>query len=167
MQRVSIYFVVAVFSIILGVIVVQAGDISIFNVNILDDSTPTSIVSIQVPDIVYFGNVTEGDVSEEITVKINNTGNTAINVRPRLNNVSDNIMKNLYFREQKTHTVNGTSGIDVPFEKLGDFSFNITVPTTGGVRTDQFYVILNLSGVNVTQDLLNYETEIRFDVIGI
>lgn len=162
MQRVPFYFAVVFLVIILGVNIVVGGDTSVFNVNILDDRTPTSIISIQVPEKVYFGNVSEGGVSEEIKVYVNNTGNVGINVRPILKNGSDIIMDNLYFRSLKT-----SGGEPVAFNRIGDFSFNISAPTTGGYRSEYFYVILNLSNVNVTSDWLDYESEIRFDVFSI
>jgi hypothetical protein len=60
---------------------------------------PPPVVSIQVPDQVDLGNISYGDdLSEDVKVEINNTGNVAVNVKPVLVDTGNEIYSGLYFR---------------------------------------------------------------------
>lgn len=109
---------------------------------------PPAIVSIQVPDSVDLGNISYGDdLSDDIKVEINNTGNVAVNVKPVLVDSGDEIFSNLYFKRITSD----------PYSQIGNWSLNITAPTSGGIRESYCYVRL---------DLREYEGTIDSDMIG-
>lgn len=154
------------FSVVLSICFVGAySEVSKFEVNILKEPIEVDILSVEVPDRIHLGNVSIGDSGEEVRVWVNNTGNVAISVTPGLVNPGDQYFRYLYFRGQKTKTVNGST-INVPFEIIGDFSFNISKPGTSGFNDEDFYVFLNLSDYSGTlaSDLLGYEADVKFVV---
>jgi hypothetical protein len=127
-----------------------------------------SVVRVEVPDYLFFGNVSNGGKSEELKVYVNNTGNVDIVVTPRLTNSSEDIFSNLYFRSTKTRTVNGTS-INVNFTKIGDFSFNISEPASGSSFNDEyFYVILDLTNYakNISQNMMGRRANVKFYAVS-
>jgi hypothetical protein len=126
--------------------------------NILAYNPNVTMVSIQVPDYLFFGNLTRGQKSDEITVRVNNTGNVDVSVNPQLEDTSEKIFSYTYFRDQKTKTVNG-SITDVPFTRIGDFYFNITKSGYNDI-----YTVLNLTGYpeDIPQDMPNHRANIIF-----
>ena len=127
-------------------------------------SEDEDIVRVEVPDYLFFGNVSNGGKSEELKVYVNNTGNVDITVTPRLVNSSEEIFSHLYFRKTKTKTINGTS-TDVNFTSIGDFSFNITKPSSGNSFNDEyFYVILDLTNYNktISNNILGHKANVKF-----
>ena len=137
----------------------------IVEANIIGFSTqgPGSGVSIEVPDYIFLGNVTKGDpISGEITVSINNTGNVPITVTPILKNGEEEIFKYLFFRTQKTSSVDPNLTI---FRKIGEYNLNIDKPIAGkSYRSKNCYIQLNLTDFNgeIKEDLIGYRTEIIF-----
>ena len=151
--------------ILLGVFAVNvlAGDVMTVEVDVYDvDSGQSSggngTVSVEVPDYIDFGDVDEGGSSDELLIYINNTGNTDILVTPELVN-NDEIFENLYFRYQKTHY-----GIPVEQTKIGDWSLNISAPSSGGSKPGHFYVQLDLSdsGLSLDSDMVGHTADVRF-----
>jgi len=69
--------------------------------------TNETIVSIQVPNYMNFGNLAIGNKSEEIYVQINNTGNVNTTIILELNSSND-IYNNLNFRKRKTGKIQNT-----------------------------------------------------------
>ncbi len=137
---------------------VFAADVITFEANIFDNASARPVLELEVPDFVFLGNVTVGEKSNEVHIYINNTGTVDALITPELVNSGEDIFNYLYFRGQKTHTVNGTSGVPVPFERIGDFSFTANKPTTGNnFNAEDFYSIL---------DLTNYSGSITGDLIG-
>ena len=69
----------------------------IVEADILDagNSSENGTISVQVPDFIDLGNVSEIGASEELKIYVNNTGTGAITVTPRLVNYTDNIFQNL------------------------------------------------------------------------
>ena len=134
-----------------------SGDTSEFYVNVLKPAS--DIISISVNESFNFGNVEKGKQSSEYEFFINNTGNVAIRVTPKLMDTSEEIFSYLYMRDQKT-----SGGEAVPFAKIGDFSLDIAKPTTGGSRTGDFYMILNLTNYNesITSDVIGHKTDVKF-----
>jgi hypothetical protein len=143
----------------------SAGDTSSFEVNLVKEEANTDSLSITVSDKFSFGNITKGQKSEEYQFYVNNTGTVAITVTPKLTNISEKIFSNLYFREQKTKTISGVS-TDVPFTKIGQYSFNISKPTSGGVKSDYTYMVLDLTNYNenVSSDIIGHKADIKFYV---
>ncbi len=132
--------------------------------NIYATAVAQPIIRVEVPDLISLGNATKGSTSNEIKVYVNNTGNVDITVTPQLLDSSDLIYNNLYFRSTKTRTINGTS-ISVPFERIGDFSFNISKPVgSAAFNYEYFYMVLDLMNYtgNITQNLLSYRTNVTF-----
>ncbi len=136
-------------------------DVMTVGANILNWTVlvPESAVRISVPDSIFLGNVSIGEISEEIQIRVNNTGTVNITVRPQLLDTPDPVFRNIYFRETKTK-----NGEPVPFARIGDFTFNISKPTTGGFRSKSFYMMLNLTDFTGTleSNVVNYEADIRF-----
>lgn len=119
-----------------------------------------STIRIEVPDYLFFGNVSVGDISDELKVYINNTGSVDVTVTPKLLNRSEEIFSYLNFRKFKTS--NGTS---VPFTRIGDFSFNINKPSGGNTYEDEYiYMALDLrnyTGV-LNQNLIGHKADVKF-----
>ena len=92
-------------------------------------------IRIQVPDKIDFRNVSLGDASNELKVYINNTGTKNIMVTPQLADKNDEIFSNLYFKRI----------LSEPLFKVGEYTHNITKPSTGGVKESYFYMILDLT----------------------
>jgi len=124
----------------------------------------STIIRVEVPDYLFFGNVTNFDKSEELKVYVNNTGNVDITVTPDLVNRSEVIFNNLYLRKFKTS--NGTA---VNFTRIGNFSFNVSKPPSGKTYNDEyFYIILDLSNnhLNITANMPNHRTNVKFFAVA-
>jgi hypothetical protein len=104
------------------------------------------LVSVEVPDYVYFGNLSKGYKSDEINITINNTGTTDISVTPRLADNSEKIFNYTYFKKTSSDT----------YRIVGMFNVNITKPKTNGVTVQSVYAKL---------DLTDYDEEINYDMI--
>ncbi|MDO8459903.1 MAG: hypothetical protein Q7S74_02235 [Nanoarchaeota archaeon] len=126
-----------------------------------DIIVPPQVVSIQVPDQVYLGNITIGSQTEtyRVQVKMNNTGNTNITITPRLVNPNNLIFQNLFFFRILE---------DTPV-KIGDWSLPITKPASiGGVKEGSFYMKLDLADYpgTITSSMLNYKTDVEFIAVA-
>jgi len=125
-----------------------------------DGGDGDSIIRVEVPDYLFFGNVTNFGKSEELKVYVNNTGNVDIKVTPRITNASEKIFSNLFLRKFKT-----SNGISVNFTRIGDFSFDINKPESGEAFNDEyFYVILDLKNntQNVSNNMIGHRTNVKF-----
>ena len=123
-----------------------------------------SIIRVEVPDYLFFGNVTNFGMSEELRVYVNNTGNVDITVTPDLLNSTEVIFSNLYLR--KFRTSNGTA---VNFTRIGDFSFNINRPSSGQTFNDEyFYIMLDLTNnpQNITNNMIGHRTNVKFFAVA-
>lgn len=104
-------------------------------------------VSIEVPEHIDLGNATKGYDADYARVDLNNTGTTNIIITPELQDSNEKIFSYLYFARRTTED----------FLKIGDFSMNITKPTSaGGKRSDYCYIKL---------DLTNYPEEIPTNIM--
>jgi len=145
----------------------SGGDTMIVEVNVLNGTGSSgngTIIRVEVPDYLFFGNVSKGSKSDELTVYVNNTGNVDITVTPHLTNASEEIFSYLYFRKTKTKTINGTT-YDVNFTRIGEFGFNITKPSGGNTFNEAyFYVTLNLINYNktVNSNIMGHRANVRF-----
>ncbi|MEK6855670.1 MAG: hypothetical protein AABX66_00770 [Nanoarchaeota archaeon] len=157
--------VLAVIFVFVGVFFLESitgyEETSTFYVNVIPSSTISPIVRIQVPDSIFLGNVTVGEMGDEIKVTVNNTGNTNIMITPELVDGNDEIMSNLFFRFRQTNLYN--------LSRAGDFSFDISKPGTSGYRMEYFWASLNLSSYNdaLSAPLLNHEADVRFVAVAI
>jgi len=104
------------------------------------------VVSVEVPDYVYFGNLSKGYESDEINITINNTGTTDISVTPRLANSQEKIFNYTYFKKTSSDT----------YRLVGMFNVNISRPTQNGVKVQSVYAKL---------DLTDYDGDIDYDMI--
>ncbi|MBS3081346.1 hypothetical protein J4416_00220 [Candidatus Pacearchaeota archaeon] len=124
----------------------------------------STTIRVEVPDYLFFGNVTNFERSEELKVYVNNTGDVDITVTPDLINRSEIIFNNLYLR--KFRTSNGTA---VNYTRIGNFNFNINKPATGQTFNDEyFYIILDLTNnpQNITSDLIGHRTNVKFFAVA-
>lgn len=124
----------------------------------------TGGISIQVPDFIDLGNVSESGISEEPQIYMNNTGEVAIVVTPQLSNYTDNIFNNLYFREFKT-----SGGNPVTPRRIGNWSMNISAPSAGqNFRSKYFYMRLDLSNANIdlSDNLYGHQAHVRFFAVA-
>ena len=124
----------------------------------------STIIRVEVPDYLFFGNVTNFGMSEELRVYVNNTGNVDITVTPDLLNSTEVIFSNLYLR--KFRTSNGTA---VNFTRIGDFSFNINRPSSGQTFNDEyFYIMLDLTNnpQNITNNMIGHRTNVKFFAVA-
>ena len=136
---------------------VLSSETMIVGVNVMNSTLseqPVSVVGLQVPDYVFFGNLTKGEQSDELQVTVNNTGNVDLSVTPRLTNSSEKIFNYTYFRLYKT-----SGGQPVPFSKIGNFTFNVN---EGSHK--YFYMKLDLTDYpeDIPQDMINHQAEITF-----
>jgi len=112
-------------------------------------------ISIEVPDYLYLGEVTrDNPVSEEINIKVNDTGNIDAMVIPTLSSDSPEVFNYLYFR--KYQTSNGTNVIPT---RIGSFEVNVSKHSS-----TSFYMSLNLTDFNGTlnSDNLNLNSSVQF-----
>ena len=111
----------------------------------------SQMISIEVPDHVFLGNVTKGDKTDKHRVDVNNTGNVDIIITPLLKETSDGIFSNLYFQSKQSNSS--------PISNIGEYSFNISKPSTqGGKRSEYCWMWL---------DLTDYQEDIEEDRIGL
>lgn len=146
---------------ILGVFA-SDNNITIFEANIFKDSSSQNIIKIQVPDYIFLGNVTNDKLSDEVNIAVNNTGNVDITVTPQLVNSSEPFFSYLYFRMQKSSTVNESLAY---FYRIGNFSFDISKPASGKNYTSKtFYAQLNLTDYpnEITSNLIGYRANVKF-----
>ena len=126
-------------------------DTMIVEVNILAPEIPNNTVSIEVPDYLFMEDIMVGESTDKFRIDVNNTGNVNITVTPLLQDLNDEIFSNLYFQNRQ-------SGNNSQEYMLGDYSFNISKPSTpGGKRSEYFWMWL---------DLTNFEGNIEEDIIG-
>ena len=146
---------------------VTAGDTMTVEVDVLaggDNPDPDDEISVQVPDKLDFGEITRGEKSEEFKVYVNNTGTVDITVTPELTDDSEDIFSYLYFRKLKT-----SGGVAVAFSRIGDFSFNITKPSSGSDFNDEyFYTQLDLTDYpdEIDSDMLNHQADVKFYAVA-
>jgi hypothetical protein len=121
-------------------------------------------ISIQVPDFIDLGNVSETGISSEPQIYMNNTGTVAIVVTPQLSNYTDDIFDYLHFREFKT-----SGGNPVTPQRIGNWSMNISAPSSGQTfRSKYFYMRLDLSQANIdlSDDLIGHQAHVRFFAVA-
>ena len=121
---------------------------------------PPLVVSIEVPDYVFLGNVSVGKTNNNKTkVYVNNTGTANIIITPQVKNLSDDIVNYLYFQRRVADS----------WKQIGNFSFGINASTTGGKEDEYFYMKLDLKDYNGTidQDIIGYQTDIKFVAMSI
>lgn len=148
-----------IFAILLGVVIVSAGhsDISTFKVNVL--GPPPAIIKIQVPDFVFFENVSSGEESERMRVDINNTGNIDVIITPRLVDLNEEIFNYTYF----------TRRVSEPYQKIGLFSLNLSASSDrGGIESDYFYAKIDLREFKgrIDRDLIGHRTDVKFIAVA-
>jgi len=112
-------------------------------------------ISIEVPDYLYLGEITkENPISEEISIKINNTGNIDVVVILVLPTGSPEVFNYLYFRKYKT-----SNGINVIPDRIGSYEVNVSSKST-----TNFYMSLNLTDFNGTlnSNNININSSVQF-----
>jgi hypothetical protein len=150
MKKETLWFFLTVMSIFLVSFTTAESASMTVRANILADT-----ISIEVPDSIFLGNVTSGFSTDYQKVDINNTGTTNVRITPRLENSSEEIFNYTYFARRTTED----------FVKIGDFSLNISKPSSlGGKRSDYCYIKLDLTnyGSRINQNLLDYRTNVIF-----
>ena len=104
-----------------------------------------SIISIEVPDYFFMGNVTAGKLSDEQNISIKNNGNVKIKISAELVNQNDNIFTNLLMRE--------SSSKYMPIDK-----FNMNISSA----KKNVYMKLNLTDVEGIENTFIAQNQIRF-----
>lgn len=144
--------------IIFGMLFVSAlhNDVSTFEVNII--GPPEPIIRISVPDNVFFGNLENGQQSDNVRINITNTGTVGVIITPQLIDKSEKIFNFTYFARRTTN----------PFQRIGGFSFNITAPATGDVREDYIYAKLDLRDFDgaIDDDIPGHKADVRFFAVA-
>ncbi len=118
------------------------------------------IVSIEVPDYFYFGNVTIGFATNPTSsdkIYINNTGTFNVSINVELVNSSDTVYSNLLFSKRLSGTGLNWTGIN---------EFNYNLPWSGQLgkaTSDYFYMKLDLTSMsNIPSDMIGHQGQIRF-----
>ncbi len=116
-----------------------------------------SIVGIDVPSNVEFGEIAKGYRSERQDLDIENTGTTDISVIPALDeDYNENIFDYISFSE---------TAADDGLTKIGSFEFEIEKPNTiGGTREERIYMYLDLEEFEgeISSDLPEHNTNVTF-----
>ena len=152
----AIFLFFSVFFVIYFIAFVIAGNVMTAETDIY---VPAEIVSIEVQDYVYLGNITVGENSEteKVKVYINNTGNVGVVVTPQLVDSNEDLFDNIYFARITT----------VPYEKIGSWSINISKPSSGGVRKEDFWMKLDLSDyTGELNEEIGHESDIVFIAVA-
>jgi hypothetical protein len=145
--------------------VLQTNQTVTIEANILGfgDESEVPEVGIEVPDHISLGNVSKEDpLSDEKTIRINNTGKVNITVTPKLQDEDEEIFSHLYFRTMKSSTLHPE--LNIPYI-IGEYSIDIEKPSSGNTkRSKDIYVRLNLTEFNgnLREDLIGYQKEIIF-----
>jgi hypothetical protein len=103
--------------------------------NVLETS-----IGIDVPDMVSFGDIASGYLSDRRDIEIDNIGTVDLRVTPQLevntSEESEEVFKNIAFR----------AVLDDPLIKIGTYSLEILKPTlVGGIKTEKVYMYLDLT----------------------
>lgn len=106
-----------------------------------------SMIQIEVPDYLFIGNVSVGDLSDETNITINNNSTVKIKVISELVNSSDKIFSHLILKEYGGK-----------YKGVDDFSMNITG------KTKKVYMKLNLTDFeeDLENDLIGHQSQLRF-----
>jgi hypothetical protein len=144
-----------IFTIILSLFFASAGDISTFEVDLI--GTPR-ILSIEVPEKIYFGSIGQGDQTGNIKIHLNNTGNVNAVITPKLVDSSEWVFNHTYFQHRTADS----------YKIIGDFSFSIDAPTTGGVKGDYIYAKLDLRdlGGDIPQSITGHKSNVKFFAVA-
>lgn len=160
-QRGGIFLLALAFSMFFMLPTANADDIELMTVE-TDIFVPEDIVSIQVPDYVYVGNITTTNSkleTDDIILDINNTGNVDIIVTPELADEGETIFSYLYFARTTSD----------PYRRIGDWSLNISKPSSeGGVRKQSFHLKLDLDEYpgDFTDSIFNHKADVRFVAVA-
>ena len=127
--------------------------------NVFEYVAPEPVVSIEVPDYIFLGDVTVGHATNKTKIYVNNTGTVNVTITPQLKDPSEDIFSYLYFERRVADS----------WEQIGDFSFGINASTTGGKKNDYFYMILDLTAFEGTidGDMLNHKADVVFNAMSV
>jgi len=147
----ALLLVLAFFSIVFYVSLTAADD-EVMTVEANIFASGVTIVSIEVPDYIFFGNLTRGECSDVEYFKINNTGNVDVVVSPELEDSSEKIFSYLYF--SKYSPTNYTRIL--PY---GGFSVNALKKGYANMKAK-----LDLTDYpeNIPQDMIGHKANILF-----
>lgn len=146
-------------SIILSSFLVSSGqnETTTVEINLLSNQ-PAQIISIEVPDYIFLGNVTKGEETDKYQIYLNNSGNVDIRITPQLEEPYDEIFTNLFFQNRQ-------SGNNSAIYKIGEYSFEILKPSTeGGKKSEYFWMWLDLTDFqqNIEQDRMGLTQDVIF-----
>ncbi len=117
-------------------------------VNVIESS-----IGISVPDLIEFGDVASGYITERQDLDINNSGTVDINVVPELAADSADLFQHISFR----------SVLADPLYEIGNFSIEILkANSVGDIRTERIYMYLDLTNVLDVESGENIESDIVF-----
>ena len=111
---------------------------------------PPSIIGVQVPDFISFGNLSVGEKSDDVKVNITNTGNVDIIVTPTLANSSELIFSYTYFKRITSD----------PYLNIGDYKHNVSSGSSNYMyaRLD----LRNYTGTFEDGSVNNVKADIKF-----
>lgn len=150
---------VGLFLIVIFLGVASAVDVMEASVDIY---VPQEVVSIEIPDYVYLGNLTYGfDVeTERVRIDINNTGTVNVSIQPLLMEEDvTGIFENLKFARR----------LNDGFSLIGAWFLDIGAPDSfGGKEAEYFYMKLDLSNYtgNLDSDLIDHRARIGFVAVS-
>ncbi|MBI2629277.1 hypothetical protein HYW74_04285 [Candidatus Pacearchaeota archaeon] len=111
-------------------------------------------VSIQVPDEIDLGNISNGDTPSWMNFTINNTGNVKVRITSELIN-SDHEVFNYTEFDTTTEAI----------RRVDNFTTTINKPSLGDITSKNINVRINLedyNGTAITEDILDATAQIRF-----
>src|SRR3989344_2575665 len=148
-----------VFFVLVVNVVGSDSETMVVEANIYDYITPEPVVSIEVPDYIFLGDVTVGHATNKTKIYVNNTGTVNVTITPQLKDPSEDIFSYLYFERRVADS----------WEQIGDFSFGINASTTGGKKSDYFYMELDLTDFKGTMDgdMLNHKVNVVFNAMSV
>ncbi len=152
--RKLVFLLIFLVLILIGFVVAQDSEIMTVEANI-SANVQEPFVSIEVPDYLFFGNLTRGGETDKIKVDVKNTGNVNVTITPQLANASEVIFSYLEFQRR----------VAEPWERIGEWSLKIKKPSKiGGFEDEYFYVKLDLGGYpkDITEDIIGHRAEVIF-----
>ena len=139
----ALLLISAFFTIVFYVSLTEADDaVMVVEADVLASVPNITVVSIEVPDHIFFGEIKKGECSNVQYFKINNTGNVDVNVVPELEYSSEKIFSYLYFSKYSPTN----------YTRIGDFDVEIQNRASASMK--------------VKLDLTDYSEEISQDMIG-
>ncbi|MBS3092583.1 hypothetical protein J4466_04150 [Candidatus Pacearchaeota archaeon] len=148
-NRKVILFFLSLLFIVLLIFLVKANDVLTVKTDIIGPR-----VSIQVPNEIDLGNISNGDTPPWMNFTINNTGNVKVRITSELINSDHEVFNYIEF-DTTTEAI----------RRVDNFTTTINKPSLDEITSKNISVRINLedyNGTAITEDIPNAQAQIRF-----